>query len=70
MVVFYPEGYDPAPLFADMEADNDIRYVPVNEHGTLEQDVTIYAGESVYFVGKGKLNEYYRQIYKGLERND
>lgn len=55
MKVFYPEGYDPRPLFVDEETDNIIEYVPVDKYGSVMIDVSMKKGETLHIVGKKAL---------------
>ncbi len=52
IVVFHPTNYDPRPMFKDMEADETIRYVPVDLAGRVMEPVTIKVADTMYIVGK------------------
>lgn len=57
MKVLYPVDYDPKPLFADMEADNRIEYIPIDKHGNVMVAFSMEAGETLYIAGEKALKE-------------
>ena len=52
IVVFYPEGSDPRPLFVDLEKTEEIRYIPVDAKGRVLESVTIWSGDTFYIAGE------------------